>query len=1513
MHRKTLIAIGVALAMQTYYPPVMAAERSEEEKRCPANLSLLSASEREKLPAACRAEDDDNAWAWAVGGVAALSGIALAVHNSNDDSSSSHHTTPLPPDDDGDITPTPPDDSGDITPTPPDDGGDITPTPPDDGSDIIPTPPDDNTPVPPDDSDNDVDPPASPVVFDNNVVWDKAAGTLTIRSTTFTYSENADGTYTLVTKEGNSVLVKKWEIDEAANTIQIDGSSVSGVLKWRYDDDGKAYVMKEAGMVADDPAINHIISVNDATITDQGGNTALNGATVMEINGDNITLNNNGNTVATGEGSVVVDMKGDNITINNNGDMAIDGGTAGIINGDNAIVYNRGDTTISHGGTGVIINGHNALVDNIGHASVEGENSVLVKIKGDDANVKLEGDLYVSQGAHGINVEGAETLASNKGNITVVDKDSIGVALEGNKATFINMGDISASQGTADSHALGVLIAGDSSTFINVGDMSASNAATGVKIAGDKGNIALAGAVKVGENATGLDIAGDNNTLKLATYALDVTGQNATGVNIAGDNNALEITGNMTASVNGTGIIINGDNTTTLLDGNMYVNAEKNSRGAYRSAVGIEVNGSGSNIDINGNIFMGGDFPADGYVSDPSLFEGIIITGDDNNVDLGGTLNISIADMALSSGSAINAYGLDIIGDGNTVNLMGGLNIDYQTTADTASTTINAINIYGDSDVVLGGNSTLNLTTWSNPNLIAVYQGGTLLIDENASVDITKDSLQKSSNTDVGSMLTVKDKGSTIENKGSITSHGEINLISTQKGASVSNTGDISVYINELTSGALARTTENESTIANKAGGSITLVSTVMPEYTTKKYYVPQANYDGILYGLMAKKYGHVINEAGATITLNGAGVYGVGAIKGDALNEGNIYLDGFKPVLDANDNVISESYWRPGNIVTTSAGMVAGSTVADDGDATAINTGDIVVKNAGFGMMALNGGAAINRGTITLEADAGVTKTDDNQLVGMAALNGGTVINDTTGTININADYGKPFYTDASSVVINYGTVCLGSNCQDSATYNPTDNAVSDAYNSGMIKQDSVTVEGVNGNNGNTPASAQTNNLSGYVVGTRADGSAGQLKVSNASMNGVGINTGFTAGTADTTVTFDNVVQGSNLTDADAIRSTSVVWNAQGSTDNDGNVDVTMSKNAYTDVATDGSVSDVAKALDAGYTSNELYSSLNVGTTAELNSALKQISGSQASTVFREARVLSNRFNMLADAAPQVKDGLAFNLVAKGDPRAELGNDTQYDMLALRQTLDLSASQDLVMEYGIARLDGSGSQKAGDNGLTGGYSQFFGLKHSLAFEDGLAWNNSLRYDVHNLDSSRAVNYGDTRKVANTDSRQQYMEFRSEGAKTFSALNDTLKVTPYAGLKFRHTLEDGYQERSAGDFNLSMNSGRETAVDSVAGLKLDYAGKNGWSATATLEGGPNLSYSKSQRTASLQGAAGQSFGIDDGQKGGGVNGLAVVGVKYSSDNTTLHLDAYQWKEDSISDKGLMLNFKKTFR
>lgn len=498
--------------------------------------------------------------------------------------------------------------------------------------------------------------------------------------------------------------------------------------------------------------------------------------------------------------------------------------------------------------------------------------------------------------------------------------------------------------------------------------------------------------------------------------------------------------------------------------------------------------------------------------------------------------------------------------------------------------------------------------------------------------------------------------------------------------------------------------------------------------YNTGKMLISGANYSGNAINYWyADNNGRFINGGTADVTANAL------AVSGNDASANKAYFwnqNGGVVNFDKNNGVV---------VKFTHSNYVA----QNDG------TMNISGNNA-IAMRGNKNAQLVNNGTINL----GTQGTTNTGMIGMQLDSGATAdaVIENNGAINIYANNSFAFsMLGSAGHLVNNGTVTIA----DGVT------------GSGLIKQgDSINVEGVNGNNGNnsevhyanytlpdvpsssvsaiadnTSNSGSQNKLNGYVVGTSSDGSAGKLKVNNASLKGVSVNTGFTAGTSSTTVTFDNVVQGNNLTDAETITSTSVVWNAQGSTNASGNVDVTMTKNAYTNLVTDSSVNSVAKALDASYTNNSLFSSLNVRTTAELNNALKQVSGSQATTAFREARVLSNRFEMLADAAQQVGNGMSFNVVAKGDPRAELGNDTQYDMLALGKTLDLTERQTLSMVYGIARLDGNGSDKAGDNGLTGGYSQFFGLKHQVAFGDGLSWNNALRYDVHNLDSSRAI-YG---------------------------------------------------------------------------------------------------------------------------------------------------------------------------
>nr|WP_080102143.1 autotransporter adhesin BigA [Salmonella enterica] len=1854
MQKKKLISIAIALTLQSYYIPAIAAENNDDEKECPSNISSLPKEKRAKLSPTCLATpENDNHWGWVAGGVAALvAGVAIGVEN-NGGGDSNHSYTPPKPDNGGDVTP--PDDGGNVTP--PDDGGDDNVTPPDDSGDDDVTPPDDSG------DDDDTPPDDSVITFSNGVTIDKGKDTLTFDSfkldngsvlegAVWNYSEQ-DNQWQLTTADGKTLNVTGWDVTDA-NAAVIEGTQENG-LYWKYDSRG--YLI-----IADDKTT--VISGDDqAHNSDRGMDISGQDRTGVIISGDRTVNTLTGDSSVT-DGATGMVISGDGTTNTISGHSTVDNATGALISGNGTTTNFAGDIAVSGGGTAIIIDGDNATIKNTGTSDISGAGSTGTVINGNNARVNNDGDMTITDGGTGGHITGDNVVIDNAGSTTVSGADSTALYIDGDNALVINEGNQTISGG-----AVGTRIDGDDAHTTNTGDIAVDGAGSAaVIINGDNGSLTQAGDLLVTDGAMGIITYGTGNEAKNTGNAT-VRDADSVGFVVAGKQNTFSNKGDINVSLDGTGSLVSGDTSQVTLDGDINVTSVQDSESIFRAATGVSVSGDSNTVDITGNVNINADYGQDDLAQSDTPIIGVTVSGDGNDVALNGALNIDDKDLSAVSGQYLDVIGLNVTGDDNNVEIGGGINIIHGEQPDDGySAEVIGINVSGNSNVTLSGHSAIDTNTIMGGHVILaqVSNGGSLILNDDSVIEVTSSYIPTGYYTDYA-LLMANGSGASVENKGDITSYGVYYIMRADNGAEISNSGNILSYTtgdgsNIEDRSAIVRANGKGSVVHNKADGDITVISDQTPRSSGGYGAYPVKWYNHTFYAMLAADYGDVVNDKGATIHLQGAGVYGVAASRGTASNAGDIYLDAFVPTLNDENNITDTNYWKPSQLYLTSSGMVAGSTDGD-GDATAINTGTITVNNAGFGMMALKGGTAINQGVITLTADEGVTG-QANELVGMAALNGGVVINDTTGVINIDADYGQAFLSDSSSYIINNGSINLNGSPMDetdshmggtptdkiwiqslpgsgdsdtrtsdtgffinktlanygtetlngdldanggwlyneagaSLTVNGTltingganalanygtldadaistwhslfneadgsittdlltlngdvtfynngdftgsiagtsyqqeivntgdmtvaedgkslvsgsfyfyneedatltnsgsaveggentiinltrandsltqvnsgtitatngysaittvngsndpkwiwntatgvinginpdaplinlgrgynfgnqgtinvqgDNAVAisggtssyviNLVNSGTInvgteqgKEDGTNGTGLIGIKGNgnattinntadgvinvyaddsyafggktkaiinngeinllcdsgcdiyAPGTTGTQNdhngtadivipdattaptegsiptppedpnapqqLSNYIVGTNADGSSGTLKANNLVIgDNVKVDTGFTSGTADTTVVVDNAFTGSNIQGADNITSTSVVWNAQGSQDADGNVDVTMTKNAYADVATDSSVSDVAQALDAGYTNNELYTSLNVGTTAELNSALKQVSGAQATTVFREARVLSNRFTMLADAAPQIKDGLAFNVVAKGDPRAELGNDTQYDMLALRQTLDLTASQNLTLEYGIARLDGDGSKTAGDNGLTGGYSQFFGLKHSMAFDEGLAWNNSLRYDVHNLDSSRSVAYGDVNKIADSDMRQQYLEFRSEGAKTFTMMSDTLKVTPYAGVKFRHTMEGGYKERNAGDFNLSMNSGNETAVDSIVGLKLDYAGKDGWSATATLEGGPNLSYSKSQRTASLQGAAGQSFGVDDGQKGGGVNGLATIGVKYSSNDTALHLDAYQWKEDGISDKGFMLNVKKTFR
>ncbi|HCC0802795.1 TPA: EntS/YbdA MFS transporter [Escherichia coli] len=1274
-------------------------------------------------------------------------------------------------------------------------------------------------------------------------------------------------------------------------------------------------------VVADSELTSHIYADFDGSQENISG---------LVVSGDDNTVYLNGGIQLVGEENQLTD--GSTVASNRKGYgktpvITVDGKSSIYLNGDSTI---NGDLPLAYSGM------------------IRLKNSAMIEI-GTDATINMQVDSYdhyARSEAQIIFVEsGAELI--NKGDI---DTRNIGfAAISGENSTGSNSGNITLSQ-----YNYGLLANAGVGYFTTKGGSAVNNGTITAKVMEQESVINLGASLGLNEANTfysdansmmGLDAFDHGYVSNESGGSIEMYGRGNVGM-LAIDESTAENAGQITLDA----LWVDADDTTTLRSNigndarsyavgmavgtNTYSGPRKNATAVNKQGGVITVYNAGIGMAAYG-------------ASNTVINEGIINLEKNANYDSSLGANSLIGMAAYKSGTAINEQsgvininadnGQAFYSDGTGTILNYGticVNTNCLTGNDYNETDSYTSLLYTGGDVITAQNETQSLAqkaTINDKKEGNVVNSGSL---SGADIAISSGELVNTSTGIINNAIIIND--------GELSNEGSVAKVTLNAGT-FGNIGTVN-----------SRMFQTGGTFNNQQGGVVqngaNLSKTAIANNAGTWYLGASSSSDSNNASMMEIYNTAVFNNSGDFILNNSRNAVHL-------YQSGTFYNTGHMLISGANYSGNAINYWNANNngrfinsgTVDVTAKALATSGVdastnhayfwnqnsgivnfdKDSGVAVKFTHSNYVAQNDGTMNISGNNAIAmegnknaqlINNGTINLGAQG----TTDTGMIGMQLDSSATAdaVIENNGTINIYANNSFAFSMLGSvGHLVNNGTVTIA----DGVT------------GSGLVKQgNSVNIEGVNGNNGNNsevhyadytlpdvpdssvsvaasnPSSdGSQNKLNGYVVGTSSDGSAGKLKVNNASLKGVSVNTGFTAGTSSTSVTFDNVVQGSNLTDAETITSTSVVWNAQGTTDASGNVDVTMTKNAYTDVATDSSVNTVAQVLDAGYTNNELYGSLNVGTTAELNSALKQVSGSQATTVFNEARVLSNRFSMLSDAAPEVANGLAFNVVAKGDPRAELGNDTQYDMMALRKSMTLTEYQNLSLEYGIARLDGNGSDTAGDNGVTGGYSQFFGLKHQMAFDNGMNWNNALRYDVHNLDSSRSIAYGDVNKTADANVKQQYLEFRSEGAKTFE-LREGLNVTPYAGVKLRHTLEGGYQERNAGDFNLSMNSGSETAVDSIVGLKLDYAGKEGWSANATLEGGPNLSYVKSQRTASVSGAGSQRFNIDDGQNGGGFNSLATMGVKYSSQESALQVDAFHWKEDGISDKGVMLNFKKTF-
>lgn len=279
---------------------------------------------------------------------------------------------------------------------------------------------------------------------------------------------------------------------------------------------------------------------------------------------------------------------------------------------------------------------------------------------------------------------------------------------------------------------------------------------------------------------------------------------------------------------------MSGNTSQVTLDGDINVISEQDSDGVFRGATGVNVSGDSNTVNIAGNVNMSAEHEQDSLIArQPSLI-GITVSGANNDIALNGALDINVGDLSTVSGQALDVTGLDITGDGNNVNIRGGIDITHSEGGDTSSSTVTGINLNGDSEVTLSGQSTIDTTTVTGGEVILarVSNGGSLILDDDSTIDINANYINVDAYTD-NALLVANGENSSIANQGDITSHGVYSIMRADNGATISNSGEILIYATSNNGGddrtAVTRANGAGSVVHNQSGGDITIISDRQP------------------------------------------------------------------------------------------------------------------------------------------------------------------------------------------------------------------------------------------------------------------------------------------------------------------------------------------------------------------------------------------------------------------------------------------------------------------------------------------------------------------------------------------------------------------------------------------------------------------------------------------------------------------------------------------------------------
>ncbi|MEG2805420.1 hypothetical protein [Stenotrophomonas sp.] len=568
--------------------------------------------------------------------------------------------------------------------------------------------------------------------------------------------------------------------------------------------------------------------------------------------------------------------------------------------------------------------------------------------------------------------------------------------------------------------------------------------------------------------------------------------------------------------------------------------------------------------------------------------------------------------------------------------------------------------------------------------------------------------------------------------------------------------------------------------------------------------------------------------------------------------NRGSIAMNTDARVLTlVADTHASTGINRLGGTITSQARHQA-AMHAEGSAATLLNQGTLTVTgDNAVAMSGARGATLINDGTINLGTAGGA---NGQGLVAMRSDGSATLNNRRGGVINIHADHSFAFQMAPGGTgrLINNGQV----NVYGTGSGHHADAATGAADQSGA----DLGWQAPRG-------------VSGYTVGTNADGSAGRLVLHQGGhLADVAVDTGFTRGTAASQVRLEGVFVGADSGE-DNIHSASVVWQARAERDAAGDVDVVMTRNDYRTLA-DAPLQGLAGALEAGYDNNALYHSLEVANAAEFNAALSQLSG--AEVMASSLRVTANGdafWSSLARAVPAE----GHRVVAFG-PGTAAAHGVQGVGSGMQVGVPLRGGHRLQLTTGLL-----GADVTSDGGQSRNQSRFAGVGFGQAL-GSFDLQHTLGNEWHQLEGQRQLRWGSVQHSAH--SRRALSRTRVGSMLSRELVAGGLRWQPRVGAHAFHSREAAFHEYGADALGLSVGAGTRQGVQWEVGTAMQGRLGQRWTVRADAALIGSLAYRASDRLATLHGAQDHAFALP-GAAPSGLDHRLMLGADYRHNRLAL--------------------------